>query len=217
MGSITYLWPFDEWYIKKEFKTHYVIVVGEIDDYGPTDDVWLKIEKDFYKRLQENRFYSVLCPGKRFFILSDDHKYHRGYVDWDQKTIYKLERPEPVGSNVRLKCADCDKHVYFDGKKHFVWMHTKPGAYDHTPRPYVDKERENKHYHIHILIDEENRDKAMNKLKETVEEITECPSSELDLSEHDDSYMPYRFYSCFFKKNEHLRKKKNETNSPCGC
>ena len=68
-------------------------------------------------------------------------------------------------------------------------------------------------WHLHIIIDEVDEESMLKALEKTVKEIKE---GIYDCSEHDDSYMPYRFWTCHSQES-HEDHMKNITNSPCGC
>jgi hypothetical protein len=61
-----------------------------------------------------------------------------------------------------------------------------------------------KGYKISITIVGETEKEAEDLLIKTTEEIK---SGTRDCSEHDDSYLPYRAWSCFDIEKEHLRNK----------
>ena len=52
----------------------------------------------------------------------------------------------------------------------------------------------NNAYHINITIDEKNKKNAIQKLKNIVKEIE---NGTTDCSLHDDTYMPYYWWTCY--------------------
>ncbi len=63
-----------------------------------------------------------------------------------------------------------------------------------------------KHYHINIIIDAKTTEEAMELFTNAYNEIIKNGGDDIDMSMHDDDYMPYVWYSCYWRKSqiEHL-------------